>query len=269
MNPYDFTALDFETATSGNNSICQIGLVVVNNGIITKKYESLVQPPGNEYLFHNIKVHKIEPYMTQNFSDFSEIWSEIEKYISNSHLVCHNAKFDLSKLEGTLNFYSLPIPEYTYTCTQELLGGSLQKCCDENQIELNNHHDALADAEACAKLYLKYLENNGKIELQKEVIPFGSKKVEKDDLKPDFNIENKANPFYRKKVVFTGDLIKFRRKEAAHKIKLLGADVNTSISKRTDLVIIGNNPGPAKMVKIEKLNIPVISEAEFLTMLEE
>jgi DNA polymerase-3 subunit epsilon len=151
MNLHNFIALDFETATSENNSICQIGLVAVNNGIITKKYESLVQPPGNAYLFHNIRVHKIEPYMTQNFSVFSEIWPEIEKYISNSHLVCHNAKFDLSKLEGTLDFYNLPIPDYTYSCTLKLLGGSLKKCCDEYQIELNNHHDALSDAEACAK----------------------------------------------------------------------------------------------------------------------
>lgn len=269
MNPHDFTALDFETATSENNSICQIGLVVVNNGVIAKKYESLIQPPGNEYLFHNIRVHKIEPYMTQNISDFSEIWSEIETYISNKHIVCHNAKFDLSKLAGTLEFYNLPIPDYTFSCTLELLGGSLKKCCDEKQIELNNHHNALSDAEACAKLYLKYLQEKGEIELQPEATPFGSKKVERIDLKPDFNIENKSSPFYRKKVVFTGDLLAFQRKEAAHKIKLLGADVNTSISKRTDFVIIGNNPGPAKMVKIEKLGIPVISEEEFLKMLEE
>jgi DNA polymerase-3 subunit epsilon len=269
MNPQSFTALDFETATSENNSICQIGLVVVNNGIITKKYESLVQPPENEYTYHNIKVHKIEPFMTQNISDFSEIWPEIEIYINKQHLVCHNAKFDLSKLEGTLSYYNLPIPTYTYNCTLELLGDNLRNCCEEYEIELNNHHDALADAEACAKLYLKFMEGKGEIELQEDFIPFGSKKVEKDDLKPNFDIENKSNPFYRKKIVFTGDLLAFRRKEAAHKIKLLGADVNTSISKKTDFVIIGNNPGPSKMIKIEKLGIPIISEDEFLKMLEE
>ncbi len=113
------------------------------------------------------------------------------------------------------------------------------------------------------------MQREGEIELQPEVAPFGSKKVEKIDLKTDFDIENKSSPFYRKKVVFTGDLMTFRRKEAAHKVKLLGADINTSISKRTDFVIIGNNPGPAKMLKIEKLNVPVISEEEFLKMLEE
>jgi len=73
---------------------------------------------------------------------------------------------------------------------------------------------------------------------------------------------------YRKKVVFTGDLRNFTRQEAAHLLKELGADVNTSISKNTDFVIIGNNPGPSKIEKIGILGIPIISEDDFLKMLE-
>ena len=92
--------------------------------------------------------------------------------------------------------------------------------------------------------------------------------IEKSDLQPDFNIDNKNNPFFQKKVVFTGDLVTYSRKEAAHCIKLLGADVNTSISKNTDFVIIGRNPGPSKIEKISQLGIPIISENDFLKMLE-
>ncbi len=189
--------------------------------------------------------------------------------MENQHLVCHNASFDLIKLQSTLSFYNIPNPDYTYSCTLELFGGKLEECCEEQNIEFTNHHDALSDAEACAKLYLKFLENSGELIIAKTKNNyFAQKKVDKNDLKPNFNIENKDNPFFMKKVVFTGDLINFTRKEVAHKIKTMGADVNTSISKKTDFVIIGRNPGPSKMIKIKELGIPIISEEDFIKMLE-
>ena len=42
-----FTAIDFETAQGYRWSICQVGLVHVENGIITKEINILVQPPNN------------------------------------------------------------------------------------------------------------------------------------------------------------------------------------------------------------------------------
>ena len=269
MNPLNFTALDFETATSAHNSVCQVGLVIVNQGVIEKKYSSLIKPPQNEFAYHNIRVHKIEPYMTQNAPTFDLIWKDISKYFENQLIVCHNANFDLLKLKSTLDFYNIPIPEYTHACTMELFGGKLDKCCDEQNIEFNNHHDALADAEACAELFLKFQENKGTYrKSETNNIPYAQKQIEKNDLRPDFEVNNKDNPFYMKKVVFTGDLMSFSRKEAAHKIKLLGADVNTSISRKTDFVIIGAKPGPSKMKKIEDLGIQTFSENEFLKMIE-
>lgn len=269
MNTLNFTALDFETATPDHNSICQVGIVVVKNGIITKKYASLIKPPNNEFAYHNIKVHGIEPFMTENAPSFYETWSEFSKYIIDQHLVCHNASFDLIKLECSLNYYMIPIPEFTYSCTFEIFGGNLSQCCLEHEIEFSNHHDALSDAEACAKLYLKYLERKGEIIiLTNDDIRFSIKKIDKMDLIPDFDCTNVNNYFYKKKVVFTGDLRNFTRQEAAHLLKELGADVNTSISKNTDFVIIGNNPGPSKMEKIGILGLPIISEDDFLKMLE-
>jgi len=207
--------------------------------------------------------------MTSNSPSFEEVWEDISKYLIEQDIVCHNASFDISKLESTLSYYGIPVPDFTSICTYQIYGEKLDQCCENNGIEFSDHHDALADAEACAKLYLNYLESNGEIVIHKKAnTPFANKKIEKNDLKPDFDIENHDNPFYKKKVVFTGDLDNFTRKEAAHKIKLLGADVNTSISKKTDFVIVGKNPGPSKMEKILKLGIPMISEDEFLQMLE-
>jgi DNA polymerase-3 subunit epsilon len=163
----------------------------------------------------------------------------------------------------------IPIPNFTYSCTFEIFGGNLSQCCLEHEIEFSHHHDALSDAEACAHLYLKSLGKKGEIIIQSTSdIPFSIKKVDKIDLIPDFEHANIESHFYKKKVVFTGDLRNFTRQEAAHLIKELGADVNTSISKNTDFVIVGNNPGPSKMEKITVLGVPIISEEDFLKMLE-
>ena len=269
MNPLDFTALDFETATSEHFSICQVGLVIVKKGIISKKYSTLIKPPNNDFSYYNIKIHNIEPYMTEDAPTFNEVWDEISTYLSNQHIVCHNSSFDLLKLEETLNYYDISIPNYSHSCTFQIFGNKLDECCKNHDIEFHNHHDALADAEACAHLYLKHLENTGMISVHQSNSPFASKRIEKTDLVPDFEIENRNNPFYQKKVVFTGELNSFQRKDAAHRLKLLGADVNTSISKKTNFIIVGSNPGPSKMEKIEKLGIPVLSEDEFIKMIEE
>lgn len=269
MNPLNFTALDFETATSDHNSICQIGLVVVNNGTIVKKFSSLVKPPNNHYEYHNIQVHRIQPFMTEEAPYFYEIWEEISKHIIGQHVVCHNADFDILKLSQTLGFYDIGQPNLTYSCTMKLFGGGLDDCCKEHKITLSNHHDALADAEACAMLFLKYLELNAEHVPIKNDALYSEKKIEKIDLVPDFEHADSDSFFFRKKVVFTGDLVNFTRAEAAHRIKLLGADVNTAISKKTDFVIIGRNPGPSKMEKIKTLQIRMITEDDFLKMLED
>jgi NAD-dependent DNA ligase len=90
----------------------------------------------------------------------------------------------------------------------------------------------------------------------------------------DEEIENKETPFYKKKVVFTGNLNAFPyREEIASTIKRYGADINSSISPKTDIVIVGNGAGPSKMKKIEDLqakgvSIQVIYEPEFLEIIE-
>lgn len=79
------------------------------------------------------------------------------------------------------------------------------------------------------------------------------------------------SPFYAKKVVFTGVLKSIARKDAAELIQKMGADIETSITKRTNFVITGSAPGPSKMKKIEQLiaqgcDIRLVYEDEFLRM---
>ena len=73
--------------------------------------------------------------------------------------------------------------------------------------------------------------------------------------------------FAGKTFVLTGTLTKFTREEATEKIELLGGKTSGSVSKRTSFVIVGENAG-SKERKARELGIPILSEDDFLSMLE-
>ena len=73
--------------------------------------------------------------------------------------------------------------------------------------------------------------------------------------------------FAGKTFVLTGALSKFTREEASEKIELLGGRVSGSVSKKTSYVIVGENAG-SKERKARELGIPILSEDDFLEMIQ-
>ncbi len=67
--------------------------------------------------------------------------------------------------------------------------------------------------------------------------------------------------------VLTGTLTKFTREEASEKIEYYGGKASGSVSKKTSYVIVGENAG-SKERKARELNIPILSEDDFLQMLQ-
>ena len=49
----NFVAIDFETANNYRNSACAVGIVTVTDNVITDEYYTLIQPPLNQYNYHN------------------------------------------------------------------------------------------------------------------------------------------------------------------------------------------------------------------------
>ena len=75
------------------------------------------------------------------------------------------------------------------------------------------------------------------------------------------------NRFSGMTFVLTGALTKFTRDEATEKIELFGGKASGSVSKKTTYVVVGENAG-SKERKARELNIPILSEDEFLEMLK-
>lgn len=95
---------------------------------------------------------------------FPEVWAQIEPLIQGLPLVAHNRPFDEGCLKAAFAEYGMPYPGYEFHCT---LAAS-RRCLDipSHQLHLSvaacgynmeNHHHALADAEACAVIALKIL----------------------------------------------------------------------------------------------------------------
>ena len=75
-------------------------------------------------------------------------------------------------------------------------------------------------------------------------------------------------PLENQNVVFTGELEHFKRKEAQRIIELLGGNPTNSVTRKTNFVVVGENPG-SKFAKAQKLGIKMLNEQEFISMLRE
>jgi len=76
-----------------------------------------------------------------------------------------------------------------------------------------------------------------------------------------------TTPFSGKTVVFTGELESFTRSQAEELVRKLGGNPSSSVSKNTDFVVVGKNPG-SKFDKAKKLGLKIINEEEFKEMIK-
>ncbi len=114
--------------------------------------------------------------------------------------------------------------------------------------------------EIIARSVRDYFDNEKNIIMLKELEELGVNMVYK---KRDIV----SGIFAHKVVVLTGTLESMTRDEAKNIIESLGGVTTNSVSKKTDLVIAGPGAG-SKLAKAEALNIKVIDEKEFLSMIQ-
>ena len=77
-----------------------------------------------------------------------------------------------------------------------------------------------------------------------------------------------GGPFAGKTVVLTGSLTGYSREEAKAEIERRGGRVSGSVSRKTDLVVAGDDAG-SKLKKASELGVRVVDEAAFRALLQE
>ena len=154
----DFAAIDFETANYDRSSVCSVGVVIVRDGAIVDKFYSLIQPEPNYYNYWCTQVHGLCRTDTDDAPVFPDVWAQIEPRIEGLPLVAHNRPFDEGCLRAVFRTYQMDYPEYEFLNTLAA-SRSLQPDLENHQLQtvaaacgfqMESHHHALADAEACA-----------------------------------------------------------------------------------------------------------------------
>jgi DNA polymerase-3 subunit epsilon len=158
-----FAAIDFETADYGSDSACAVGVVSVKDGRIASRFHRLIRPPRDRFVFTYI--HGITWPQVCMEPSFAELWKDIAAAIGDAEfLAAHNARFDRKVLETCCQAAGIKPPARPYVCTVELARQTwnirptqLPAVCGRLGIDLD-HHQALSDAEACARIVLAALK---------------------------------------------------------------------------------------------------------------
>lgn len=168
--PLDFTAIDFETANGSSASACSVGLVKVRDGRVVDRTGWLIKPPlGHDHFVEwNVRIHGI---MAADVVD-AKLWSEqlpdLMEFAEDDLMVAHNAGFDMGVIKGACQASFIPTPSIGYVCslqvarkTYTLDSYRLPSVAMAAGFEDFRHHDAIADAEACAAIMIHAADRLG------------------------------------------------------------------------------------------------------------
>lgn len=172
--PLDFTAIDFETANSSPASACSVGLVRVRGGEVVATAGWLIQPPPghDEFQEWNVRIHGIRPIDVLSAASWVDQFDRLCGFAGADVLVAHNAGFDLNVLRRAAEATGLPCPPYRSLCSLQVARKTYQ--LDSYRLPLAaaaagfaefSHHDALADARACAQIVIDAARRHGAVDV--------------------------------------------------------------------------------------------------------
>ena len=164
----DFAAIDFETANEYPCSVCSVGVVIVRDGKIVDRFYSLIHAEPDYYQWFCRRVHGLGREDTDDAPVFPAVWEKVAPLVEGLPLVAHNARFDEGCLKAVFRVYRMDYPDYRFRDTlaasrrefgHALPNHQLQTVAAACGYDLIRHHHALADAEACAAIALRLLED--------------------------------------------------------------------------------------------------------------
>lgn len=167
-------AIDFETANEQPTSVCSVGAVLFEDGEVIRSFYSLIRPEPDYYKWFCQQVHGLGHEDTDDAPVFPEVWAALEAEIGQGTsleelgipFVAHNSRFDEGCLKAVFQVYGMTYPDYEFYDTLAASRRHFGRCLENHQLHtvsaacgyiLENHHHALADAEACAAIAMKIL----------------------------------------------------------------------------------------------------------------
>lgn len=239
-----FIAIDLETANPRMSSICQIGIVVFEDGKEVGAEMRLVDP--NDYFDpYNIEVHGITEEDVRGAPRFSDLHSWLCQQTSGQIVACHT-HFDRVALAQACGLHSLESLPCNWLDTAKVArrawedfsqsGYGLSNLARHFGIQFQ-HHDALHDARTAGLILLKAIEETGfSID---DWIDRCKRSVTPGADAPIRRAGDGDGPLVGESIVFTGAL-EMARREAADLAHVAGAAVQSGVTKHTTLLVVGD-----------------------------
>ncbi len=279
-----FVAIDVETANPDHSSICQIGAVRVENGVIGDSWITLVDPE-TDFDPWNIEIHGITSSMVRGQPHFPELVTRLRDFVGPRVVASHTA-FDRVAIERAHDRYHLVSPGWSWLDTARVsrrawhqfadTGYGLASVAAHCGIQFR-HHDAGEDARAAALVLLRAID-----EAKLDIVGWLARVRQPiDPQRSRISQEgNPEGPLAGEVIVFTGAL-SIPRTEAAMRAAQLGCEVRESVSAKTTMLVVGQQDleklggytKSSKQRKAETLvrqgaTISILSEADFMRFAE-
>ena len=212
-----------------------------------------------------------------------EVSGDVLSFIGNDIILGHNTSFDINFLKvgckKEIDNKYMDTLQFARKLYPELKHHRLKDLSDYLKISKNKHR-AMSDCITTKELYdqIKLKMNIENIEIDN----LWSKKITNKDFKPSNDSIDQDGFFYGKHVVFTGTLERMPRSSAKQMVVDLGAILDNSVVKATNILILGSTEyntilrgeKSSKLIKAEKLklggqDINIIDEFTFYDLLNE
>jgi DNA ligase (NAD+) len=241
----------------------------VNSACPGKRKESLLHFAGRHAMNINGLGERIVDQLVEKglVKDYADLYSlHFAELSALERMAAKSAQNLLGEIENSKKsslarlIYALGI-RFVGERTGQLLAehfGSLKSFIESSEEELTQVHEIGPKVAASIREFFSEAANR---ELVKKLIHAGVNPTEAK--RP-----SKSDKFAGKTFVFTGTLERRSREEAGEIVKEHGGKVGSSVSKKTDYVVVGADPG-SKRDKAKELGVPILAESEFEKLVDQ
>jgi len=234
-------------------------------------------------------IGRIQHYISRKAMDIEGLGGETVALLFNNHLVQNYADlYDLTidqviplermaqksaenLVNGIEKSKEVPFERVLFALGIRYVGETVAKKLAKHYRTIDNLGNAslmdliLVDeiGERIAQSVVEFFENPENQIIIQRLKDYGVQLEAKTVFNPDATDKLAGKTF-----VVSGVFEKFSRDDLKKSIEDNGGKVGSSISAKTDYVVAGDNMGPAKLEKANKLNVPIISEDDFIAMLQ-